>query len=487
MPNLRFLWPVALITLCLVALCAFTAISLFRQQVTITATLREAVASRRAAVELGECLLDLLALLKDRVESVAALHARARRHLQALGEYADEAEEQRILTRLDDAFAAYLARWEQMPRPGQPGHAQSLRDAASFLEETLVKDCKKFEQFNATRIADRTQEHERVLGRLAFGMATIGGLGGVAGLVLGYGVARGLSRSIRRLQVQIRDAAGMLGPDLPPIVLTEEGDFAGLHEQVERLTGGIEEVVRQLQEREHEVLRAEQLAAVGQLAAGVAHEIRNPLTSIKMLVQAGLEEEGTGGLAGEDLRIIEQEIRRLERSLQTFLDFARPPKPERRAVRAGEVVAACLGLIRGRADKQHVEVRLEAPAGDVTLTADSEQLRQVLVNLTLNALDAMPTGGTLTVRTQVRGREVVLEVADTGPGIAAEVMPRLFQPFVSGKETGLGLGLVISRRIVEDHGGAMRAENRPGGGARVVVSLPISPGGLRDARAAGGR
>jgi two-component system, NtrC family, sensor histidine kinase HydH len=213
--------------------------------------------------------------------------------------------------------------------------------------------------------------------------------------------------------VQIRDAAGKLGPEAPEFVLTGEGEFHGLHAELDRLSERIELVVRTLQQRDIEVLRAEQLAAVGQLAAGVGHEIRNPLTSIKMLVQAGLED---GALTVEDMRVIEGEIRRMEKSLHTFLDFSRPAAGERRPTDLAGLVRGVTELIRGRAEKQKVNVRVELSPGGVTVTADGEQLRQVLVNLCLNALDAMPTGGELAVVVRPRspGR-IGIEVTDPAP------------------------------------------------------------------------
>ena len=470
----RFLWPLVFTSCCLMALCVLTAVSLFRQQASASAVLRENVASRRAATELGECFLDINALLRDRVESVEPLHARARKHLDEIRALADQPEEKVFSERLHESFAAYLRHWKNMPPPGDPGHNKAVRDAVSMLETNLLKVCEELASFNARRIEKAVEQHEQVLRQLAWGIAGVSGLGGIAGLVLGFGVARGLTQSIRRLQVQIQDAAGQLGGELPAIVLKSEGDLAGLHEQMQLLSGGIEAIVGKLQERERQVLRADQLAALGQLATGVAHEIRNPLTSIKLLVQAGLEDDGSSGLASEDLRVIEQEIRRMERSLNSFLDFARPPRLERRPADILALLESVVALIRGRAEKQGVSVMINAPVTErVTLLVDSEQVKQVLLNLALNALDAMPSGGTLllTLAPTADGGARI-RVSDTGHGIAPEVKPKLFQPFVSSKETGLGIGLVISRRIVENHGATLEADISAVNGAVFTISFP---------------
>ncbi len=470
--RLRYFAPAALAGACLVVLCGVTAVSLFRQQEEVTRVLRENVESRRVAVELEECLTDLIALQNDRVESVAVLHDRVRVLLRAVEQAADQPEERLLHGRLEANFAAYLAGWQALPPPDRPGREAARRDATRLLEAEVLRPCQEFKLYNGRRIEASAEHHERVLRQLAWGMAVVGGLGGVAGVVLGFGIARGLTRSLHRLQVRIRDAAGILAyTTQPEIVVIGEGGFGGLHGQMDRLTARIEQVVQQLQQREREVLRAEQLAAVGQLAAGVGHEIRNPLTSIKMLVQAG-QEAGGGGLAADDLAVIEAEVRRMERSLQTFLDLARPPDLVRRPTDLGAAVVGVVSLVRGRADKQRVAVHTGLPADPVTVTADADLLRQVVLNLCLNALDAMPAGGTLfvTVRAGPAGRAAV-EVADTGPGVSPAIRSRLFQPFASTKDTGLGLGLAISRRIVEDHGGTLTASDRAGGGGRFVVML----------------
>ncbi len=237
----------------------------------------------------------------------------------------------------------------------------------------------------------------------------------------------------------------------------------------------IERKRHEQEQRERDLQRADQMATVGQVATGVAHELRNPLTSIKGLVQVNLRELRARGLPTEDLRIIEHEIRRMERSLQAFLDFARPPRTERRRLELVPLIERTLALIRGRAEKQQVALRIRHPVRSVWIEADAGQIQQLLLNLALNALDAMPQGGALTVEVQLllQGWVEIL-VADTGPGIDPALLPRIFEPFISGKEAGLGLGLAISRRIAEDNGGSLAALDRPENGAGFVLRLPAS-------------
>jgi len=227
-------------------------------------------------------------------------------------------------------------------------------------------------------------------------------------------------------------------------------------------------------EDNQKLLRAEQMMAIGQVAAGVAHELRNPLTSIKGLVQVNLREQGARGLPTDDLAVIDHEIRRMERTLQTFLDFARPPQPDRRLQELAPIIGRVLALVGGRARKQHVEVVFLHHEPLAQAEVDGDQIQQLLLNLVLNALDAMPNGGTLEVDLGLpRDGHFEIYVRDNGQGIAPHILPKVFESFVSSKETGVGLGLPLSRRIAEEHGGTLAAYNLPIEGACFLLRLPV--------------
>ncbi len=233
------------------------------------------------------------------------------------------------------------------------------------------------------------------------------------------------------------------------------------------------EATAPVRQQQQHLRRAEQMMAIGQVAAGVAHELRNPLTSIKGLVQVNLREARSRGLPEEDLATIEHEIRRMERTLQTFLDFARPPKPDRHRLDLSSVAQRVFALVAGRAKKQGVSLELTQPDPPAWLEADPDQLQQLLLNLILNSLDAMPQGGRVEVDIRPAHDGIVeLQVRDTGLGIAAHILSKIFETFISSKETGIGLGVPVSQRIAEEHGGSLSAHNLPAGGACFVLRLP---------------
>jgi PAS domain S-box-containing protein len=230
---------------------------------------------------------------------------------------------------------------------------------------------------------------------------------------------------------------------------------------------------RMIAAREKEALRAQQMATLAQLATGVAHEIRNPLTSVKMLVQTNRAQLQDDGLSAEDLELVESEIRRIERSVNGLLEFARPAPPERRPMRLAEAIERTRALIAGRARAQGVMVEIDDEAAQARVLADPGQLHQLFLNLSLNALDAMPAGGKLRFHVSQHGGQVAVEVTDSGRGIDPEVLDHLFEPFMTTKKHGVGLGLSICRRIAEDQGGQLDGGNLDTTGARMVLRLPV--------------
>ncbi len=225
--------------------------------------------------------------------------------------------------------------------------------------------------------------------------------------------------------------------------------------------------------------RQEKLATLGTLTAGIAHEIRNPLTSLKARLYTLEKHLHVVPAARKDTNIINAEISRLERIVSDALSFARPADPQLETIAADTLLREIQGLMATSLESRAVQLVVESNP-ELLIRADSGHLKQVLINLVRNAVDAIEGAGTVTLRTRTTrtslgGREtdaVILEVSDTGKGILPEVEKRLFDPFFSTKETGTGLGLPLAARMVEKHGGKIEFQTRVGHGTTFGVVLP---------------
>lgn len=303
-------------------------------------------------------------------------------------------------------------------------------------------------------------------------------LGLPMGILLGWRVTRRLQSTAARIAVTLNQTAFEEASSEMTVQITRESSFEDVHRQAERVVERVRNVVGELQAARREVIQSERLAAVGELAAGVAHELRNPLTSVKLLLQHAARQPSDYRIGEQKLQLILDEIRRMEVTIQGLLDFARRPQLKRVRHDIRETLQRSLNLVEGRLQQNQVQLLCDLSNQALWITGDTELLSQVFVNLFLNALEAMPAGGQLSVvaTTSDAFRHVRVTVTDTGTGFQAEVLNRLFEPFVTTRERGTGLGLPICRRIVLEHNGQIRATNRAEGGAVVVVDLPSQDG-----------
>lgn len=352
---------------------------------------------------------------------------------------------------------------------------------------TMLPPASELLKINHEQINEVDARNVMMSNRMAIGLFVLGICGGLAGLLSGFGMSRAVSRNLVELSVPIRSAAGKLDEVVGPLTFSAGHSFEEINQVLEQIATRVGQVVQHLQDSRQQAIRAEQLAAVGQLAAGIAHELRNPLTSVKILVQSAAERPVPGLRSPRDLAVLEEEIGRMEQLITTFLDFARPPMPKKRRIDLRVDLEHVLDVVRPRAERIGTRLDASLPDHPLTLTADSMQMRQLLMNLLINGVDAAGPDGNVWLSVddeqveppasqEGRSREspwLSVRVSDDGHGLPAELGAKIFDPFVSTKETGIGLGLSISKRIAESHGGDIEAIDRPGGGAIFIVRLPM--------------
>jgi signal transduction histidine kinase len=272
-------------------------------------------------------------------------------------------------------------------------------------------------------------------------------------------------------------------------LLDETGSETYSTEEIARLMALGEQAAINIENSKmfEKIRERDRLAVLGEMAAGMAHEIRNPLGAIKGAAQY-LDPTSVGEEAAEFLKIIVEETDRLNLVVNQFLDYARPFQSLMEPTDVNQVVSQTTKLIPPELEDRKIDLKLELQRKVPLVKASAQQLTQVLLNLLNNALDSMPQGGTLTVRTRTRSAEigppsrpgrwvhaVEIRVIDTGCGISPDVLERVFVPFFTTKEKGTGLGLAISQRIIEHHGGEIRVRSTQGVGSTFTIVLPVAP------------
>jgi signal transduction histidine kinase len=265
--------------------------------------------------------------------------------------------------------------------------------------------------------------------------------------------------------------------DAMALLLKRVGEHLGrlntnLEENRTQLEARITERTRELQEAQAHVLHQEKMAAFGLLAAGISHEVGNPLTSISSLVQM-LQRRDADAYTQEKLALVSGQLQRIQTTLRELINFSRPASTECTRVAVGEILQEALNIAKYYKRTKGRVIETKVPADLPILWARRDQLVQVFLNLILNAIDATARGGHIEIRAELHTGGLEVTVRDDGPGIPPEHAGRLFQPYFTTKKHGTGLGLFMTRKLVADHGGAIEYASGPGEGADFRVTLPL--------------
>jgi signal transduction histidine kinase len=286
--------------------------------------------------------------------------------------------------------------------------------------------------------------------------------------------ARSIARPMRDLATVARRLGR--GESYEAVRTPRVGELALLVDAFNTMAADLQRSKAEIDELHNQELeRAQQLATVGELASGVAHEIRNPLTGVLGALDLSLRHIHQEDSAHPLLEEAQKQLKRIEETTEQLLRYARPPQLREVLLDPVSLVERAVNVVQAPASQAGVHIEVLPSDESCTTRADPELMIQVLVNLMLNGIQAMGTNGKLTIWVECHGPELWIGVRDAGPGIPPSVRGEVFRPFYTTKHQGTGLGLSISKQIVERHDGSLRIEETPGGGTTVVIALPLIP------------
>jgi signal transduction histidine kinase len=480
----------ALVTIAIILAGGFLIISyIYRLQDETNLLIQQNIRSARAAKELKLSLYDIraasLTYLFDRSpERIATLEKKQAEFtilLEKARESANTDEENNLTQQVAALFSNYqqtLRNALELHRMGRISQPNALIvHASQDLINTIEEKTNTFITTNESAQAayeESIRKNDDII-RTAMYALGVGGI--ILGLVLGWLIARIILNPIYKLVLKVRDAAG--SEVVEHIKMSPGKELEELDLHINRLIGRINQAHEDLQKNRELLDRSSKLAAIGKIAPALAHEIRNPLTAIKMLIYAMMQEPGISNDKQHDLEIITHEINRVEGFLQNFLKYARPAKPQMQMVSIVPVIKETLQLMQPRFRQSNIRLTENHEQENLRIKADPDMIKQIVMNLVLNAIESMGQDGELTFTTLVKADDPENQlfqicISDTGPGIPDEIRDTLFDPFVKGKDQGIGLGLSISQRIAELHHGWISATNNSDKGATFTIHLPMT-------------
>jgi len=381
-------------------------------------------------------------------------------------------EEKRVLDLIESEYAKYIAAKDQVVDYYKSGDREKgkklhvkVRD--SFFE--ILKLCENGKQL----FSDKAQKAKIESLNQAKKLRIIAGSAVLVilflGIILTFFLLHDILNPIRRLALETDRHNGT----------KEEGDeVKALSRSVYDLKKTFNETQSELEKSREHLLQSEKLALVGKLAAGTSHSIRNPLTSVKMRLFSLSRSVNLAGDQKEDLDVISEEINHIDNILQNFLEFSRPPRLKLQNVSPSDIVDQAIQLLHHRLESYEVFIKIQRKEPLPLVQVDPEQLKEVLVNIIVNACEAMGQGGSIiiyeeTVIEREKFRSAVIRISDNGPGIPDAIQSKIMEPFFTTKEDGTGLGLSIAKRIVQEHGGRLDIKSKEGNGSTFIITLPI--------------
>ena len=367
-----------------------------------------------------------------------------------------------------ERYAAGKARVVALYSRGETAAGAALHREVHREFDALIERSSRFKQFHADRILQAESYSRDAAQRLR--LIAVAAIVSSAGLILlsAFVFVYQILKPLQRLTLEAYRT------DVP---LRSENEVKALSRGVRVLLHDVDHTQSELVRSRESLLQAEKMALVGNLAAGMAHSIRNPFTSVKMRLFSLARSLELDAAQKEDFDVISSEIRHIDTIVQNFLEFSRPPKLKMQPICPSTVVDSALRLLEQRLKAYGVTATVDRPLPLPVVQTDAEQLKEVLVNLMVNACEAMPNGGRIAIEERPAprehgGTEAVIRVRDNGPGIPSHLLENIFQPFFTTKEQGTGLGLSIAQRIVREHGGTIEAESIEGQGAVFTIRLP---------------